>query len=186
MNNFIDTDVKIFKFINHLPHYVWLDKIALSLDYLGRSYVIYGLLICLLLWVLLFKKKEYSKPLLLLCGMLLFTNFFAHSMKDWIARPRPYLVFKDAYLLGYASGGSMPSGHAATYGLISLFMIFYVKRYKIFWVGFMIFEGFCRVYQGVHYPSDVLASWFIAISVMCLFSILYKLFQKERQGYVKN
>jgi undecaprenyl-diphosphatase len=118
--------------------------------------------------------------------MFLFTNSFVHYIKDWIARPRPYFVLKDTYLLGHVSGGSMPSGHAATYGLIGLFMILYIKRYRMFWIGFVIFEGFCRVYQGVHYPSDVLASWFIAISVMCLFSILYKLFQKERQGYVEN
>ena len=180
MSSFINFDARVFYFINYLPHHTWLDKIALSLDYLGRSYVIYGLLICLLLWVLLFKKKEYSKPILLLCGMFFVTNFFVHCIKDWIARPRPYLVLKDTYILGNAYGGSMPSGHAATYGLICLFMILYVKRYKIFWICFMIFEGFCRIYQGVHYPSDILASWIIVVLVMCVFGISDKHLKKER------
>jgi len=180
MASFINFDVRVFYFINHLPHYEWLNKIALSLDYLGRSYVIYWLLICLLLWVLLFKKKEYSKPILLLCGMFLFTNSFVYYIKDWIARPRPYLILKDTYILGHATGGSLPSGHAATYGLIGLFMILYVKKYRIFWIGFMVFEGFCRIYQGLHYPSDILASWLIVILVMCVVGILDKHFQKER------
>ena len=181
MNNFIDIDIRLFNSINHMPHYVWLDNIALFLDYFGRSYVIYGVLICLLLWALLYKKEDYSKPLLLLCAMLLFTGIFIYHLKDWIARPRPYIVLENVHLLGHASGGSMPSGHTATYGLIGLFMIFFVKRHKIFWIGFVIFEGFCRIYQGVHYPSDILVSWIIVIFVMGLFGLLYNHLQKERR-----
>lgn len=84
--------------------------------------------------------------------------------KTGFARPRPDLV----NALIPAQGLSFPSGHAfvavSFYGLVAWYAIDRAKTWKAkisiaFLAAMVIFAiGFSRIYLGVHWPSDVLAS----------------------------
>lgn len=86
-------------------------------------------------------------------------------LKLGVARPRPTIVphLQNVYDLSYPSGHAMMS--AVTYLTIAAILATIEKdrRRQIFLFASAIFLtitiGLCRLYLGVHYPSDVIAGW---------------------------
>ncbi len=97
-------------------------------------------------------------------------------LKQLFARPRPS-VFPP---LALESSFSFPSGHTmsavAFYGLLSLLLWRHHQRIWAVLPGlWVLLVAFSRVYLGVHYPSDVLAS--LAVGTIYL-AALYLLFEQ--------
>lgn len=86
-------------------------------------------------------------------------------LRNLFERARPYTVLSDVYFIGKTNGWSFPSGHAALFSVFGTFMILHFKKAKVYWVAIIILGGLSRVYQGAHYPSDVLAGWVIGGTV---------------------
>lgn len=88
------------------------------------------------------------------------------------ARPRPEIGFH----LIEQSGLSFPSGHSMTglvfYGLLIYLVAEYVKENRAqkalisLLAVLIVLIGFSRVYLGVHYPTDVIAGWFLGTSIL--------------------
>src|SRR5665647_1285988 len=93
-------------------------------------------------------------------------------IKTVYARARPDIGF---YLIEQG-GLSFPSGHSMTglvfYGLLIYFITEYGKENRAqkalisLLVVLIVLIGFSRVYLGVHYPTDVLAGWFLGTSIL--------------------
>jgi membrane-associated phospholipid phosphatase len=93
-------------------------------------------------------------------------------LKVIIERPRPdvrdHLVFVDSW--------SFPSGHSlnsmAVIGLLTVLAMreWPARRVLLAALGafLVLVIGFSRVYLGVHWPSDVLAGWVIAVAWLTL------------------
>jgi undecaprenyl-diphosphatase len=61
------------------------------------------------------------------------------------------------------SGPSFPSGHTTNNTVIaSCLTLFYRKRGALYWIV-TVLVGYSRVYLGAHWPSDVIATVFLAI-----------------------
>jgi hypothetical protein len=59
--------------------------------------------------------------------------------------------------VGKGGSGSMPSSHAANWGAGAIIAFIYFRRSWRFMVPLAAGVSFSRVYNGVHYPSDVIA-----------------------------
>ena len=125
----------------------------------------------------LISHQKYLKAFLLVFfteGAYILTDIF----KNFICRERPCIH----------PGYSFPSGHTLTamcfYGIIIYLVMQYVRSQ--FWrialsifFGFMIFmTAVSRLWLGVHFLTDVLASIFFGFIVVNLYIILDKFFAK--------
>lgn len=121
------------------------------------------------LWFLIHRNKRF---LLLWAGGLIGNSIIIQILKQLYERPRP--EFSSPLLT--EANFSFPSGHAAAsivmYGLLAYLILIRRNKMKtparlavviaVLWVG--VFIGTSRLALGVHYPSDVLAGWLVAIA----------------------
>jgi undecaprenyl-diphosphatase len=66
-------------------------------------------------------------------------------------------------VVGYKSGFSMPSNHAANLAAVALLLGARYRRLIAPGVIAALVVGFTRVYVGVHYPLDVLAGYGVGL-----------------------
>ncbi len=106
-------------------------------------------------------------------------------LKNILQRPRPI-----EYRIIDESGYSFPSGHSmismAFYGFIIYLIYKYVKNKKVKYTSISILSilifaiGISRIYLGVHYTSDVLAGFLIAISYLIVFTSMIQFVSLRR------
>src|SRR5580698_9709693 len=102
-----------------------------------------------------------------LCAVLIFLSvaigdgLVTNTIKHLVHRPRPCMALPDVVeRLGCSASGSMPSAHAANWFAATMIVFIFYRRklWLIVPVALMAAAvAFSRVYNGVHYPSDVLA-----------------------------
>jgi len=156
MNWFQSIDRAAFRWINQtlsnpafdalMPRFVW-DKwfvLLLAIAALG------------LIWK---GGRRGRLCVIMLVGLVILTDtWVCNTIKHTAARPRPFHADLQALVLvGRGDSGSLPSSHAANWfaGLVIAFC--YYRRSIWFMLPLAILVAFSRVYNGVHYPSDVIA-----------------------------
>jgi membrane-associated phospholipid phosphatase len=89
-------------------------------------------------------------------------GLICNTIKHAVARPRPFMSIADAHLLlGKGPSFSMPSAHAANWAAAAFIAFVYYRRSVWFMLPLAGIVGFSRIYNGVHYPSDVLAGFIL-------------------------
>lgn len=126
-------------------------------------------------WVLLvafiFYRKQWKLESFLMLGNLTLAGLLIVTFKNIYQRPRPEILH-----LVEEKGFSFPSGHslAVTIMVGTLIVIFSQRIKDKLWkrivqvlLGFYLLSVLVsRVYLGVHYPSDVLASLCVGLGVL--------------------
>lgn len=193
-NTFQSFDHSILQFYHNL-HEIGgapLDFIVKCFTKLGDGGIF---LIIVALILMLFKKtRKYG------CGMLggiiigaVLTNL---TIKNVVARPRPYNYLQEYRDWWIAAGQnlesefSFPSGHttAAAASMTPLFLFIEKKRSWLVFL-FVIALGATRNYLMVHYPSDILGGIIVGmiaglVSYLIVQSVYDRICQKGRLGNV--
>lgn len=83
-----------------------------------------------------------------------------NTIKKAVGRPRPYAALEGVESRvgsGQNRGKSMPSGHAFNWFAATMILALYYRRSWRVMLPLATAVAYSRVYNGVHYPSDVLA-----------------------------
>ncbi|OGE87830.1 MAG: hypothetical protein A3J07_03920 [Candidatus Doudnabacteria bacterium RIFCSPLOWO2_02_FULL_49_13] len=149
-------DSQLFLAINGLAaHWRWLDELGVFL----AQYFIY--IFALSVAALLIKKHYRRYVYLAIAASSISRAVIVEVLKRWIGRARPYEHLPVHQLLtDHERSLSFPSGHAVIF--FSLAFAFYGTKY--FWPFFVLacLGSLARVFVGVHYPADIVASALIA------------------------
>ncbi len=150
-------DTGVFRFLNHALANPLFD---LAMPFLsGNPLFVPALLILISLLLWNGGTRGRLCVLMIVLFVLIANNWAVEHLKNAFARPRPFLQMDDVRLLvGRGGSYSMPSSHAANWFAAVGVVWFYYRRTTWFiLLPLAVLVGFSRIYNGVHYPSDVLA-----------------------------
>ncbi len=181
-NALVDLDVRALNIVKFFRN-PSLNQEMLFITYLGKwEIVISGLLATTILWSYL-NCRYYAYLLIISVSG---GELFVWLTKNLVERARPSVL--DA--LYQENGYSFPSGHTfvamSFYGLLGYLIFINLKNRilksltVVFFLFFIIAIGFSRVYLGVHWLSDVLASFVGGIAWVTILSTVFK--TKQRFG----
>lgn len=92
-------------------------------------------------------------------------------IRGFVQRPRPFVDHEGLEVL--ASGKtdySFVSDHATLTMATAVALFVANRRFGLVGLGLGLLEGFCRVYMGVHYPTDVIGGFALGTAVALLLS----------------
>jgi undecaprenyl-diphosphatase len=155
-------DILVFYFINLNLQNPVFDVIMPLMSDIG--YFSLWIILCVLIYLF---GGEKGKNISVVCiAALVFGYFLTEILKYLVERPRPYEVLEGVHVLTGVDNSSWPSGHtvASFTGAIIL-----GKEYGYLLLIFAFLVGFSRIYNGDHYPFDVLSGALIGILIALLF-----------------
>lgn len=156
-------------------YFKWITK-------LGNTMTI----LCIVVLLLIYLEKKYAVML----GISTISSVVINTIiKYIIRRPRP------EHLRLITQGGySFPSGHSMISICVYGFLIYLIykkvrdKKLKIALITFFSFLiisiGLSRIYVGVHYPSDVLAGYLLASSMLIIIVTSYNKFRGNKNDKI--
>ncbi|AYN40614.1 phosphatase PAP2 family protein [Streptomyces dangxiongensis] len=169
-------DVDLLYDINGLakdaPH--WWDRV---MEFVGE----YGLLLAMVLllvwcwWSVRRRGGEDAAPSVaalvwapLAAGLAVLVNV---PIRGFVRRPRPFLDHQGLdVLVSGKNDFSFVSDHATITMALGVGLFVAHRRFGLVGIGLALLEGFCRVYMGVHYPTDVVGGFALGTAVVLLLS----------------
>ncbi|WP_030383052.1 MULTISPECIES: phosphatase PAP2 family protein [unclassified Streptomyces] len=169
-------DVELLYDINGLakdaPH--WFDRV---MEFIGE----YGLLLAmvvLVLWCWWGVRRRGGDGAAssvaalvwapLAAGIAVLVNV---PIRGFVERPRPFVDHDGLdVLVDGKNDFSFVSDHATLTMAIAVGLFVANRRFGMVGIGLALLEGFCRVYMGVHYPTDVVGGFALGTAVALLLS----------------
>ncbi len=182
-------DTSAFIFINdHLRTYqLDIFSIFLTEHLIWAIFIVFAVITGYRIWT----NPDHHTKLIPALFSVITAGIFAFVAKSIFNVHRPFTTFHFVPVVMTPSL-SFPSAHAAL--AFSLFIPFYriSKPIGISWMLFALLIGFARVYQNVHYPSDIAGGIFLGGIVGAFFShpeikkmlnILWQQLEFRRQSF---
>jgi len=170
-------DTNLFLFVNRSlanPFFDWLMPVLSGNGRVKGGFI--ALAVAAGLALLCFGNRR-ARVFVVLMVLIVATNdgLLCNTIKHAVARPRPFVTLPEARVFGNVGQGyvppdemaantgnrnSMPSSHAANWFAATMVtFLFYRKKVRVVAPMLLMASAvsFSRIYNGVHYPSDVLA-----------------------------
>jgi undecaprenyl-diphosphatase len=147
---------------------------GISMDFVEKDFIIYPtILIVQLLFILIQSNgfKKGKKEMLYFLMSVVITFLITTLLRAIIPRERP---LPSQHKLGkdFLDNNSFPSGHTAF--TFTLFAFIKNKVLVTIWWAFSIFIIISRLWNGMHYPSDVIAGAVIGYLIPLTFLKIMK------------
>ena len=144
------------------------------MDAMGVFLAVYGIYVLIAAAVILAILKIHQKHFVVAFFSSVISSYAIVKLIKVIAnRPRPFEVLDVNQLVADAgTGQAFSSGHAAI--MFSIAFSFHSTKYFWPFLGWAIICSFARVFVGVHYPADVVASIVISAVVVNAIHRLFK------------
>lgn len=171
-------DLSILLFIQENLRFTWMNGFWKLITHLGDG----GIFWILLSLVLLIPKKTRKAGLVAGCSLLLGALFTNLTLKPLVDRVRPY-DYSDAIIplgrIPYES--SFPSGHTcASFACALIYVRMLPKKYGIPLVVLAALIALSRLYLCVHFPTDVIGGFLVALfSSMVVYGCYQRLEKKK-------
>ncbi|BDH03035.1 MULTISPECIES: phosphatase PAP2 family protein [Streptomyces] len=92
-------------------------------------------------------------------------------IRGFVERPRPFMDHQGLdVLIAGKSDYSFVSDHATITMALGVGLFVANRRFGIAGIALALLEGFCRVFMGVHYPTDVIGGFALGTAVALLLS----------------
>jgi len=196
-------DTHLFFFVNRSlvnPFFDWLMPV-LSGSNGVKNYLIAAAIAVGIAMICLGKTRARLCVLMMLLVIPTNDGLICNTLKHAVARPRPFVTLPEARVFGTIGQGyvapeinangtdmaankgnhnSMPSSHAANWFAATMVLFLFYRKSLRFMLPMAMAVSFSRVYNGVHYPSDVLAGAIIgagyAVAVAIALETAWQLF----------
>ncbi|MFE9399711.1 phosphatase PAP2 family protein [Streptomyces flavidovirens] len=165
-------DVSLLYDINGLaadaPH--WFDRV---MELVGEYGTMLGMvLVALWCWWSVRKREDAVASVAglvwapLAAGIALLINI---PIRGFVERPRPFNDHKGLeVLIAGKTDYSFVSDHATLAMAIAVGVFVANRKFGLAAIGLAVVAGFCRVYMGVHYPTDVIGGFALGTAVALL------------------
>jgi undecaprenyl-diphosphatase len=175
----VDPDVGLLYDINGLAKDAptWLDR---TMEFVGEYGIMLGLvLVVLWCWWSVRRRGSAEDSVSAVAGLIwaplaagiaLLVNI---PIRGFVERPRPFLSHEGLeVLVAGKTDYSFVSDHATMAMAIGAGLFVANRRFGLAALGLAVAEGFCRVYMGVHYPTDVIGGFALGTAVALLLAPL--------------
>jgi membrane-associated phospholipid phosphatase len=148
-------DTEFFRFVNGKLANPVFDQLMPFLS--GNKYFMPALLVGGLIFLWKGRLRAGICALMLALILPLGDGYLCRPIKAVVGRPRPFWTVPEARLLvGKSGSGSFPSSHAANWFAAAMIGFIYFRRSAWLTMPLGSLVSFSRVYNGVHYPGDVI------------------------------
>ena len=164
---------------------VIIDNLMIFFSMLGNA----GILWIGIGLVMLVPEKTRKWGFQMLCAMALTFIIGNLILKNLFHRTRPYFVHEELdamRLVARPSEYSFPSGHTMNGITGALTMIFWDKRFGIPAMVVAVIISFSRLYNTVHYPTDVIAGVGIGVVSACIIQMVFRKIEKKNPAWLQK
>ena len=103
------------------------------------------------------------------------------GIKNIICRPRPFVTYDFTVNGHIPSGYSFPSGHTTSSFAAATVIIIRKEKFAVFTAVLAFLIAFSRLYNCVHYPTDVICGAVLGIALAIITCLV-----QRKSGYIGN